>query len=300
VPDVFAERPVVVFGKWRGKPEGTITLSGLSGLSKKWENRIDAASARPLPDNSALRYLWARSRVTQLSDYNKLETTDERVREITALGITYNLLTAYTSFVAVDKQVRREGGDSVTVKQPLPLPQGVSDNALPASPSYTMAMSNPKMARGSFGSSFLGGAGAAPAPTLRADTASGAANRQANLAKQSESAQVEKGTQETFEIRNLKVEGGLSEETVRQVIEKNLHLIRQCFGERATQSQLTIEWTIDKNGSVTNVHTAAGGGFDKTDLNCIAGQVAGWRFPASQNGGKVHVKVTVASKSQRQ
>jgi Ca-activated chloride channel family protein len=52
------------------------------------------------------------------------------VKEITSLGLTYNLLTAYTSFVAIDDRVRTEGGETVTIKQPLPLPQGVSDYAV--------------------------------------------------------------------------------------------------------------------------------------------------------------------------
>ncbi|MEZ5305219.1 MAG: hypothetical protein R3F11_31940 [Verrucomicrobiales bacterium] len=31
LPDLLAERPVVVIGKYRGKPEGTLKLSGISG-----------------------------------------------------------------------------------------------------------------------------------------------------------------------------------------------------------------------------------------------------------------------------
>ena len=65
-----------------------------------------------------------------LSDYNKLHPTDERVTEVTELGLAYNLLTAYTSFVAVDTEVRNSTGQQTTVKQPLPLPQGVSDYAV--------------------------------------------------------------------------------------------------------------------------------------------------------------------------
>ena len=38
-------------------------------------------------------------------------------------------MTPFTSFVAVD-QVKRADGRVVTVKQPLPLPQGVSDLAV--------------------------------------------------------------------------------------------------------------------------------------------------------------------------
>ena len=164
VPDIFAERPVAVLGKWKGKPQGTITLSGLSG-QQKWEKRIDVAGTQPLADNSSLRYLWARSRVTQLSDYNKLEATDERVREITGLGIKYNLLTAYTSFVAIDAQPRRQGADAVTLRQPLPLPQGVSDRALPGESSFTMAMLSPPSAS-HYGYARSGG-------SLRAKSSSG-------------------------------------------------------------------------------------------------------------------------------
>ncbi len=65
-----------------------------------------------------------------LSDYNRLNQQDERVKEVTNLGLTYNLLTAYTSFVAIDTRIRLKDGQAITVKQPLPLPQGVSDYAV--------------------------------------------------------------------------------------------------------------------------------------------------------------------------
>ena len=171
VPDIFAERPVTIAGKWKGKPQGTITLSGLSSR-EKWEKRIDVTGTRPTSDNSALRYLWARSRVAQLSDYNSLERADERVKEITGLGIKYNLLTAYTSFVAIDAQVRRQGGEAVTVKQPLPLPQGVSDSALPGSAPYGMLNAAPAGGRGNFGSggTFKAKSGAHGASRLTADS----------------------------------------------------------------------------------------------------------------------------------
>jgi Ca-activated chloride channel family protein len=129
VPDVFAERPVLVFGKWRGEPRGTVTVTGSSGLGA-YRRRIDVAAV-PLPrGNEALRTLWARHRIASLGDYNRLEASDERVREITSLGLTYSLLTDYTSFVAVDTVARNAGGESTTVQQPLPLPQGVSDYAV--------------------------------------------------------------------------------------------------------------------------------------------------------------------------
>jgi Ca-activated chloride channel homolog len=42
----------------------------------------------------------------------------------------YSLLTAYTSFIAVHEEIRNPGGQAQNVKQPLPLPQGVSNLAV--------------------------------------------------------------------------------------------------------------------------------------------------------------------------
>ena len=46
------------------------------------------------------------------------------------MGLTYNLLTAYTSFVAVDETVRNPEAKSKEVHQPLPLPKNVSNLAV--------------------------------------------------------------------------------------------------------------------------------------------------------------------------
>lgn len=129
IPDILAERPVIVFGKWNGQPRGKIAIRGLTG-GQPYERVVDVSELKPFETNSALRYLWARHRIALLNDYNNLQPDDERVKEITNLGLTYNLLTAYTSFVAIDSEIRREGEEATTIKQPLPLPQGVSDYAV--------------------------------------------------------------------------------------------------------------------------------------------------------------------------
>lgn len=84
VPDVLADRPVLVFGKWRNKPEGTIRLTGTAG-NRAFMKSIDVSQVRPLLTNAALRYLWARHCVGVLSDYNRLNENKERVEEITEL-----------------------------------------------------------------------------------------------------------------------------------------------------------------------------------------------------------------------
>ncbi len=128
IPDLFADRPLVVFGKWRGKASGTIRVTGLGGEGRYAED-FDVATADSSVDNQALRYLWARARVARLSDYGG-RTDDETRLAITKLGLTYELLTAYTSFIAVHERVRNTDGSTQTVEQPLPLPQGVSNLAV--------------------------------------------------------------------------------------------------------------------------------------------------------------------------
>lgn len=129
IPDLFAERPLVVFGKWRGKPEGTIELAGLGGAGE-YIQTIPVAETKPLKMNRALRYLWARTRIARISDYSLGRRNREDELEITNLGLTYNLLTRYTSFIAVHEAVRNSEPQSEDVTQPLPLPLHVSNLAV--------------------------------------------------------------------------------------------------------------------------------------------------------------------------
>lgn len=132
-PDLMAQRPVILFGKWRGPVGGTFELQGRSGRGDYVAN-LDVAAVQPDEGNAALRYLWARSRIAELSDYGSRSVSDDKVKEITSLGLKYNLLTQYTSFVAVREKVSNSSGGADDVEQPLPLPVGVSDLAVGSEP----------------------------------------------------------------------------------------------------------------------------------------------------------------------
>ncbi|MBW2246750.1 MAG: VWA domain-containing protein [Deltaproteobacteria bacterium] len=129
ISDLFARRPVMVFGKWRGNPQGTIELTGMGG-SGKYLKTVHVSETKPLKVNSALKYLWARTRIGRLSDFNFKDHTRDTRAQITSLGLTYNLLTANTSFVAVHEVVRNPEAQSQDVHQPLPLPLHVSNLAV--------------------------------------------------------------------------------------------------------------------------------------------------------------------------
>ena len=125
----LSSRPVVVFGKWRGEASGVVDISGTSGRGM-YRTSLGISQANVDPSHAALRQLWARTRIAELSDFNPASRSEERIAQITSLGLTYGLLTRYTSFVAVQEIVRRTVDGAEQVDQPLPLPAGVSDLAV--------------------------------------------------------------------------------------------------------------------------------------------------------------------------
>jgi Ca-activated chloride channel homolog len=135
VPDLFARRPIVVSGKFRGVPSGAIEIEGITATGAYWNSIDVATSVLDGARTAALALLWARSRIATLGDYQKLAHDSTAAGEITALGLKYGLLTDYTSFVAVDRIVRNVDGVAATVDQPQPLPAGVSEFAVGAVPS---------------------------------------------------------------------------------------------------------------------------------------------------------------------
>jgi Ca-activated chloride channel family protein len=129
VPDLFASRPLVVCGRWNGEPRGTIVVRGIAGNGAPFEKRIDLAEAARATgtDHPALPVLWARERVRSLEEG---PVNEANTASIVSLGLKHSLLTRHTSFVAVDDTPRETTTAARTVRQPLPLPQGVTEAAV--------------------------------------------------------------------------------------------------------------------------------------------------------------------------
>lgn len=130
IPTLYAEKPIVLFGKWRGEAAGTIRITGKTG-TQDYVQEIPVSGVEPLEAGSALRYLWARTKVERLTDYGNNTGSEEIIKkQVTELGLNYTMMTPYTSFIAVIETVRNPDKDSTDVNQPLPLPLGVSNLAI--------------------------------------------------------------------------------------------------------------------------------------------------------------------------
>jgi Ca-activated chloride channel family protein len=128
IPDLFASRPIVVFGKWRGNPGGSIEITGQTGR-ESYRTVVPVADVNSGARHAALQYLWARARIANLSDFGPRAGSEDAIAEVTSLGLKYGLLTRYTSFIAVHEAVRNTGA-AREVDQPLALPARVSDLAV--------------------------------------------------------------------------------------------------------------------------------------------------------------------------
>lgn len=129
LPTLFAQKPIVLFGKYRGEAAGTITITGKTG-SQDYIKEISVSDIKTQTDHNAISYLWARTRAERLMDYGYSKDNPEVKDEVTQLGLTYSMMTPYTSFIAVIDTVRNPDDEAADVDQPNPLPLGVSNLAV--------------------------------------------------------------------------------------------------------------------------------------------------------------------------
>ncbi len=132
IPDVFADRPIIIIGKWGGNADGEIIVKGKAN-NQNLSVTVPVKLFATIDESNALKYLWAREKLARLSDYASISDEKEFADEITQIGLDYNLLTAYTSFIAIDEENRRISDEYVRVNQALPLPEGVSEFAVGSS-----------------------------------------------------------------------------------------------------------------------------------------------------------------------
>lgn len=126
LPDLFAGQPLVVVGKYRAtKPNATVTLTGKLGtrpFTRTLPVTLAAEGHVPI-----LGTLWARRRIEELSDGNPNGNAADAEGEIVALALKFKLITAFTSFVAVARQLKVDTNvPLVELMVPGELPEGMS------------------------------------------------------------------------------------------------------------------------------------------------------------------------------
>ena len=282
IPDVLSERPILIFGKYSGKAQGKIIVTGTSGEGA-FSQTIDvtAAAKKTTPDNPSLSYLWARHRIVLLSDYEKLRSDDKRIDEVTRLGLAYNLLTAYTSFVAVDSEVRNHNGKTTTVQQPLPLPEGVSD--------YTVGGASNRLA-------YQTAAPMAARPAEDSAMAYKKCEKEPGQPIRTPSAGSDKARQaETpaVTLQDVKVSEGLSRQSIAKMVTEKMNVLQQCLTGSTPGTTLTLKLIIKADGRVKSVDMLKCSGCGADSPKRLLRNIKQWQFPRPENGKEVQATIVV-------
>ena len=135
VPDLYRGEPLLLAVKFRGgAPAGTVKVTGRLG-GQQWSRQI-TVDATAIRDHPGVAALWARRRITALLDEKVLGRSEKAVRQdVLAVALPHQLLSPYTSFVAVEEVVSRPAGvgmDSRAVPNSPPRGQTPQQYAWPA------------------------------------------------------------------------------------------------------------------------------------------------------------------------
>ena len=147
IPDLFAEEPLVLFGRTKDCNSGKLRISGIAAGGQRYEEilEVNFSAAKSRPDDagadedleigniasaqyrpSAIAQLWGRHRIKALTSQMFGCETTSGVDAVTATALSYQLLSPYTAFVAFSSEAGSKAGNLVSVQVPVQLPEWVS------------------------------------------------------------------------------------------------------------------------------------------------------------------------------
>ena len=122
IPDLFDVKPVILAGRYTSAANGTIKLKGkMAGQNFVREIRVELPETESSHD--VLATLWARRRIDDLMSQDMEGLQNGKMlkaarEEIAQLGLSFKLMTQFTSFLAIDDVMFTPGGEPTRVDVP--------------------------------------------------------------------------------------------------------------------------------------------------------------------------------------
>jgi Ca-activated chloride channel family protein len=112
IPDLYLGEPIVI-GVRMPKADGAMKISGrFAGAD--WSTTLTLADATP---GTGIGKLWAKHKIDALSDKQHEGMSEDAVRDaILPVALTHQIMSRYTSLVAIDKPVSRPAGEAMGTK----------------------------------------------------------------------------------------------------------------------------------------------------------------------------------------
>ena len=130
IPDLFTGKPLVVSGRYTAPADGSIVIHG-KRAGEDFTREIPVHLSSSASADNTLSSFWARRKIDDLmsQDWAGLQSGTVKPdvqKEITQLGLSYRLMTQFTSFVAVEERVVTTNGKPERVEVPVDMPDGMS------------------------------------------------------------------------------------------------------------------------------------------------------------------------------
>ncbi len=296
LPDLFAGRPLSLVGKFSKGGRGKVIITGRRA-GKPWKQTLKVDLPDKAQANPGLAGLWARRRIESLSDQLAIGALagDRAKEDITALALQYHLISAYTSFVAIDALVRNPEGAIQTIAVPVPLPDQVSPLAAPA-PAYIT-------------NSFLGNAkgrgrhnllskktkacysSARSMGVVKEEVARESLAQDEPCVDRSLNEQTENGEGLRIEIKDLKIRGTIKEEAARRILASAI--INWDRGDDLADLKGTISVSLEvlANGKVIRAWVAEKEHQKAKAINSLEKKAKNLMFPEAATKSYIHIKL---------
>ncbi|TDD59685.1 VIT domain-containing protein, partial [Actinomadura rubrisoli] len=117
---LFPGVPLVIAGRFRGKPSGSLSVQGATADGTPWAQTTSGT----VTNAPAAASIWARAHLRDLEDRYIVGGSDDLERRIVDISLRFGVLCRFTAFVAVDSRVVAEGSAPHQVVQPVETPDG--------------------------------------------------------------------------------------------------------------------------------------------------------------------------------
>jgi Ca-activated chloride channel family protein len=124
IPDLFVGRPVILTGRFEGRGDTTIRISGKVGnLDQEIDIPVNLGASSDT--HKGIACVWARKKIETLASQATYDNNSELPEQIKQVALEYGLMSSYTAFIAVDSSRQTAGDHGTTVAVPVPVPYGV-------------------------------------------------------------------------------------------------------------------------------------------------------------------------------
>ncbi|MGA7935360.1 MAG: after-VIT domain-containing protein, partial [Kovacikia sp.] len=124
-PDLFAEQPLVLFGRKLDQVAGKLHVTGITAGGQRYQQTFDLQF--DAAGNPAIAQRWGRAQIKDLMNQMVSGDTKAGVEAVTHTALTYQLLSQYTAFVAVSDEAQvNPQQHSVSIQVPVEMPEGVN------------------------------------------------------------------------------------------------------------------------------------------------------------------------------